>query len=88
MVGVHVGDFESPDEVRTPDKTKVDVGAHGRCDHGGAVYLAARLALVGMHQTGGGHRQLPSAACRVSIQSGRMQVVHDDGTEMAIEPGK
>jgi len=39
MAGFHVGDFESPDEVRTPDKTKVDVVRMGDAT------TAARLTL-------------------------------------------
>ena len=39
MAGLHVGDFDSPDEVRSPDKTKVDVVRMGEAT------TAARLTL-------------------------------------------
>src|SRR6185436_19524444 len=46
MAGVEARAFDSPDETRTPDKT------------------------------------------RVEIESGRMHVTHDDGTELEIGPGQ
>jgi hypothetical protein len=84
--GVETGDFGSPDETRTPDKTRVDVVRLGGS-------TAARLRLepgwrwsesikpvVGGERCDKHHVGL--------MQSGRMHVVHDDGTEQEIGPGQ
>jgi mannose-6-phosphate isomerase-like protein (cupin superfamily) len=87
MAGVHVGDFDSADEVRSPDKARVDVVRMG-----GAA-TAARLTL----QPGWSWSEcikpiVGTESCKVHhvgfLQSGRMSVRHDDGTEVEIEPGK
>jgi hypothetical protein len=85
-MAVHVGDFESPDEVRSPDKTKVDVVRMGGST------TAARLTL----QPGWSWSECikPVAgtdSCQVRhvgmVQSGRMHVTHDDGTEQDLAAG-
>ena len=86
MAGVEVRDFGSPDETRTPDKTKVEVVRLG-----GAT--AARMRLEPgwrwsecIKPVVGGER------CQVRhvglLQSGTMHVLHDDGTEQEIGPGQ
>jgi hypothetical protein len=86
MAGVEVGDFGSPEETRTPDKTHIEVVRLG-----GAT--AARMRLEPgwrwsecIKPIVGGER------CQVRhfglLQSGRMHVVHDDGTEQEIGPGQ
>jgi mannose-6-phosphate isomerase-like protein (cupin superfamily) len=86
MAGVQVGDFESPDEVRSPNKTKVDVVRMG-----GAA-TAARLTL----QPGWSWSEcikpvVGTDSCQVRhvgfVQSGRMRVTHDDGTEQELGAG-
>ena len=93
MAGVEKRDFDSPDESRTPDKTRSDIV------HVGGT-AAARVTLepgwswaeclkpvVGTESCQ--HRHLGV------VQSGRMRVTHDDGTVVefgagevyAIEPG-
>jgi hypothetical protein len=86
MAGVLKRDFDSPDESRTPDKTRADVV------HLGAT-TAARLTLepgwtwaecvkpVAGTETCQ-HRHLGVA------QSGRLRVMHEDGTELEIGPGE
>ena len=85
MAGVESRDFDSPDESRTPDKTKVDV-----------VRMAG--ATVGRFAFEPGWRWSecikPVAgtdSCQARhvgvVQSGRMNVRHDDGTELEIGPG-
>jgi hypothetical protein len=86
MAGVVKRDFDSPDESRTPDKTRADVV------HLGAT-TAARLTLepgwtwaecvkpVAGTETCQ-HRHLGVA------QSGRLLVTHEDGTELEIGPGE
>ena len=85
MAGVEKRSFESPDETRTPSKTRSEIV------HVGGV-AASRLTLepgwswaecikpvVGTETCQ--HRHLGV------VQSGRMRVTHDDGTVLEIGPG-
>ena len=86
-MAVHVGDFESPDEVRSPDKTKVDVVRMG------AGATAARLTLQpGWRWSECIKPVAGTDSCQVRhvgiVQSGAMHVVHDDGTEEDLGPGE
>ena len=85
MAGVSTGSFDSPDEVRSPDKTKVDV-----VKLGGAT--AARLTLQpGWRWSECIKPVVGTDSCKAHhiglVQSGNMHVVHDDGTEADIAPG-
>src|SRR5262249_10738243 len=86
MAGVEKRDFNSPDESRTPDKTRSDIVHLGGT-------AAARLTLepgwswaecvkpvVGTESCQ--HRHLGV------LQSGRMRVMHDAGTTIEIRPGE
>jgi hypothetical protein len=86
MAGVEVRDFGSPDETRAPDKTTVEVVRIGGTS-------AARMRLepgwrwsdcikpiVGGERCQAHHIGL--------LQSGTMNVVHDDGTEQEIRAGQ
>jgi hypothetical protein len=86
MAGVEVRDFGSPDETRTPDKTKIELVRLGGAS-------AARMRLEPgwrwsecIKPIVGGER------CQVRhlglLQSGTMHVVHDDGTEQEVGPGQ
>jgi hypothetical protein len=86
MAGVEIRDFGSPDETRTPEKTKMEVVRMGGAS-------AARLRLEPgwrwsecIKPIVGGER------CQVRhlglLQSGTMHVVHDDGTEQEVGPGQ
>lgn len=86
MAGVQELDFDSPDETRTPDKTRVDVV---RTD-GGAT--AARIAFEpGWKWSECVKPVAGTEKCQVHhvgfIQSGRMHVAHEDGTELELGPG-
>jgi len=85
MAGVEVGNFDSPDETRTPDKTTVDVVRMGGV-------TTARMRLEPgwrwsecVKPVVGGER------CQVHhvglLHSGTMRVLHDDGTEQEIRAG-
>ena len=85
MAGVESRDFDSPDETRTPDKTKVDV-----------VRMAG--ATVGRFAFEPGWRWsecvkpvVGTDSCQLHhvgvAQSGRMVVRHEDGTELEIGAG-
>jgi hypothetical protein len=86
MAGVEVGNFGSPDETRTPDKTTADVVRIG-----GASAARMRLEpgwkwsecikpIVGGERCQANHVGL--------LQSGTMRVVHDDGTEQETRAGQ
>ena len=86
MAGVEVGDFSSPDETRTPDKTMVEIVRMGGV-------AASRMRLEPgwrwsecIKPVAGGE------SCQAHhiglLLSGTMHVVHDDGTEQEIRPGQ
>jgi mannose-6-phosphate isomerase-like protein (cupin superfamily) len=86
MAGIESGNFDSPDETRTPDKTKVDV-----VHIGGAT--AARFTM----QPGWKWSECVKPVAGTDrcqhrhfgvVQSGRMRVHHEDGTELELEPGQ
>jgi hypothetical protein len=93
MAGVEALDFDSPDETRTPEKTRVDVVRVGGT-------TAARFALEpGWKWSECVKPVAGTESCQVRhvgvVQSGRMRVAHEDGTEVdlgvgdayVIEPG-
>jgi hypothetical protein len=86
MAGVEVRDFDAPDETRAPEKTKVEVVRMGGASVGrmrlepGWRWSECIKPVVGGEQCQARHVGL--------LQSGRMQVVHDDGTELEIGPGQ
>jgi hypothetical protein len=86
MAGVEVRNFDAPDETRSPDKTTIEVVRMG-----GATTARMRLEpgwrwSECIKPIVGGER------CQVHhvglLQSGRMRVAHDDGTEQEIGPGQ
>ena len=86
MAGLEARNFESPDETRTPDKTKVDVVRMGGV-------TAARLTFEPGWKWSECMKPVAGTdSCQVRhvgvAQSGRIQVVHDDGTEGEIGPGE
>lgn len=85
MVALTIGNFDSPDEVRSPNKTRVDV-----VDLGSA--KAARLtAEPGWRWFECIKPVVGTDSCRARhvgvVVSGRMHVVHDDGSEGDLAPG-
>jgi hypothetical protein len=86
MAGVEALNFDSPDETRTPDKTRVDVVHVGDT-------TAARFSFEpGWKWSECVKPVVGTDSCQVRhvgvVQSGRMHVVHDDGTEMELGPGE
>ncbi len=87
MSGLYAGDFDSPDEVRSPDKTRVDVVRMGEAT------TAARLTLEPGWRWSDCVRPVAGTdSCQVRhvgfVQSGQMHVRHDDGSEMEVGAGK
>ena len=87
MAGVESKSMDAPDEVRTPEKTKVDVVTVGGSG-GGAVHASARA--------GAGPECIKPVVGTDSCQadhlgyavSGRMHIEHEDGTTAEIGPGE
>jgi quercetin dioxygenase-like cupin family protein len=85
MAGVEKRDFESPDESRTPEKTRVDVVRLGGT-------TAARFTMEpGWRWSECVKPVAGTDSCRHRhvgvVQSGRMRVTHDDGTVAELGPG-
>jgi hypothetical protein len=86
MASVSARSFDSPDETRTPDKTKVEV-----VDLGGP--KAARLtAQPGWKWSECIKPVVGGDSCQTRhlgvVLSGQMHIVHTDGTEGDIGPGE
>ena len=85
MAGIHTLDFDSPDETRTPDKTRVDVLNLGNT-------AAARLTFEpGWVWSECVKPVAGTDSCQVRhvgvVGSGRLAVTHDDGTELELGAG-
>jgi hypothetical protein len=85
MAGVERFDFDSPDETRTPDKTRVEVVRTGAA-------TAARISLeAGWKWSECVKPVAGTDSCQVHhvgfVQSGSMRIVHEDGTELELGPG-
>jgi hypothetical protein len=77
--------FDSPDEIRTPDKTKVDVVRLG------AATIARFTFQPGWKWSDCVKPVVGTESCQVrhvgTIVSGRLHVVHNDGSEADVTPG-
>jgi hypothetical protein len=85
VAGVQRLDFDSPDETRTPDKTRVDVVRLGET-------TAARMTFEpGWKWSECVKPVAGTDSCQVRhvgvVQSGQLVVKHDDGTEAEVGPG-
>jgi mannose-6-phosphate isomerase-like protein (cupin superfamily) len=86
MAGVESRVFDSPDETRSPEKTRVDVVRMGGSS-------AARFTFEPGWKWSECIKPVAGTdSCQVRhlgvVESGRMHVVHDDGTEVDIGPGE
>jgi hypothetical protein len=86
MAGLHVRAFHAPDETRRPDKTQVDVVKMGGT-------TAARLTLEPGWKWSECIKPIAGTeSCQARhvgvVQSGRIHVAHEDGTEGEIGPGE
>jgi mannose-6-phosphate isomerase-like protein (cupin superfamily) len=86
MPGVEVREFDAPDETRTPDKTKIDVVRMG------GTTVARMTFEPGWRWSECVRPVAGTESCQARhlgvLQSGRMHVVHEDGTEQEISPGE
>ena len=82
MAGVQLLDFDSPDETRAPEKTQVDVVRLGDT-------TAARFAFEpGWRWSECVKPVVGTESCQVVVQSGRLAVRHEDGSEAEVGPGQ
>ena len=86
MAGVQLLDFDSPDETREPEKTRVDVVRLGDT-------TAARFAFEpGWKWSECVKPVVGTDSCQVRhvgvVQSGRLAVSHEDGSEAEVGPGE
>jgi mannose-6-phosphate isomerase-like protein (cupin superfamily) len=85
MAGIEALDFDSPDETRTPEKTRVDVIRVGDT-------AAARMTFEpGWKWSECVKPVVGTDSCQVRhvgvVQSGRLHVEHEDGTTVELGPG-
>jgi hypothetical protein len=83
--GIQTADFDSPDETRTPEKTRVDVVRMGNA-------TAARFTFEpGWKWSDCVKPVAGTESCQARhvgvVQSGRLHVVHEDGSEADFAPG-
>jgi hypothetical protein len=85
MPGVQSRDFESPDETRTPDKTKVDIVRMDGTTVGRFAFEPGWRWSECIKPVAG------TDSCQARhvgvVQSGRISVQHEDGTELELGPG-
>jgi hypothetical protein len=86
VAGVQLLDFDSPDETRGPDKTQVDVVRLGDT-------TATRFAFEpGWKWSACVKPVVGTDSCQVRhvgvVQSGRLAVKHEDGSEAEVGPGQ
>src|SRR5690348_16423160 len=86
MAGIASLHFNSPDETRTPDKTKVDVVHVGNT-------TAARMSFEPGWKWSECVKPVAGPdSCQArdvgGVQSGTLRVTHDDGTELDLRPGE
>jgi len=85
MAGVEKADFDSPDETRTPEKTRVEVVKMGSA-------TAARLTMEpGWTWAECVKPVAGTESCQHRhvgvVQSGAMRITHDDGTVLELTQG-
>jgi hypothetical protein len=86
MAGLEIGDFSSPDETRTPDKTTVEIVRMGGTS-------ASRMSLEpGWRWSDCIKPVAGTDSCQVHhvgvMMSGTLHVAHEDGTEQDIGAGQ
>lgn len=85
MAGIEMGSFDSPDETRAPDKTKVEVVRVGDVSAARATFQPGWRWSECIKPVVG------TESCQArhvgTVISGKLHVVHDDGTEGDAGPG-
>jgi len=85
MAGIVTGNFDSPDETRTPPGTKMDQVKLG------AINVARATLEPGWRWSTNIKPIVKTDSCQVHhvgvVKSGKMHVTHNDGTEVDLGPG-
>jgi hypothetical protein len=85
MAGVETGNFDSPSETRTPPGTKVDMVKLGE------IHVARARMEPGWKWSENIKPVVKTDSCQVHhvgvVQSGKLHVVHNDGSEGDLTPG-
>jgi hypothetical protein len=85
MPGIEMGNFDSPDETRAPDKTKIEVVRLGDTTVGRATFQPGWKWSECIKPVVG------TDSCQArhvgTVVSGRLHVVHNDGSEGDAGPG-
>lgn len=85
MAGVQALDFDSPDETRTPEKTRVDVVRIGGTTAGRFAFEPGWRWSECIKPVAG------TDSCQARhvgvVQSGTLRVAHDDGSEVDLRAG-
>ena len=85
MAGLTVGSFDTPDETRSPEKTKIEVVRLGGESAGRFTFQPGWRWSEAIKPVAG------TDSCQArhvgAVISGRMHVVHTDGTEGDVGPG-
>jgi mannose-6-phosphate isomerase-like protein (cupin superfamily) len=85
MAGIEMGDFNKPNESRTPPGTKVDMVKLG------SIHVARATMEPGWKWSTNIKPIVKTDSCQVHhvgvVQSGRLQVKHEDGSELELTPG-
>src|SRR4029079_9790267 len=86
MAGIQSGDFDSPDETRTPEETRGDVVRLGDTTAGRFTFEPGWRWSECVKPVAG------TESCQARhvgvVQSGRLGVRHEDGTELELNPGE
>ena len=86
MAGVQAIDFDSPDETRSPDKTRVDIVRVAGTTAGRFAFEPGWRWSECVKPVAG------TDSCQARhvgiVQSGRMGVLHEDGTELELGAGE
>jgi mannose-6-phosphate isomerase-like protein (cupin superfamily) len=86
MAGIQSRNFDSPDETRTPDKTRVDVVRMGDTTVGRFAFEPGWKWSECVKPVAG------TDSCQARhvgvVGTGRLVVRHDDGTEVEVGPGE
>ena len=85
MAGIEAGNFDSPSETRTPPGTKVEMVKLG------AIHVARGTMEPGWRWSENIKPIAKTDSCQVHhvgvVQSGKLHVAHNDGTEVELGPG-
>ena len=85
MAGIEKKSFDSPDETRTPDKTKVEVVNLGGTTAGRSTFQPGWKWSECIKPVAG------TESCQArhvgTVASGRLHIVHEDGSEVEIGAG-